>query len=437
MAVLFLLLIVGGLAYRMTSADQRARVISDAIEIARTVKTVATRHHPEYEVFRDTSRARTRYVIATPVIIAIEVLVGWRMLAGAGAWNDPHTLIGWGASFGPRTSNGEWWRLLTSSFIHSGGFQVVIDAVVILQLGVTLERLLGPFAVALVFLSSGAFASLANLSAHPAGVTTGTAGAIFGLYGLLAASLGWHEFRRRSPDDSDEDTLSIPVVAMRRLGVVAIGFLVFSVLGGRVGIPEWTGFVIGLAQGIALAMRISHRASTPRQLGSTALAAAALAVICAVELAHIADVKPEIARVVATEERTAATYQTALDAFKHGRMTAESLADVAERTIVPELQAEDARLEKLRNVPPEYQPLITDARAYLRLRSESWRVRATALRGTSASLRRAATPATDTSWRLQTESRHRSNMMAAGKAEGTERASLEVFERVKALAPEL
>ena len=102
--------------------------------------------------------------------------------------------------------------------------------------------------------------------------------------------------------------------------------------------------------------------------------AVVLAVACAIPLRNIADVRPEITRVVATEERTAATYQAASDAFRKGRISAEALAQLAERKILPELQAVDARLTALRNVPSEHQPLVTDAREYLRLRSKAWRV---------------------------------------------------------------
>ena len=45
-------------------------------------------------------------------------------------------------------------------------------------------------------------------------------------------------------------------------------------------------------------------------------------------------------------------------------MTADALAELAERTNVPTLEAVDARLEALRNVPPEYRPMVDDAREY-------------------------------------------------------------------------
>ena len=139
---------------------------------------------------------------------------------------------------------------------------------------------------------------------------------------------------------------------------------------------------------------------------------------------------PEIIRVLATEGRTAAAYQAAYDAFKRDRLTAEALAQLAERTIVPELQAADVRLKALVNVPPEHQPLVTDAREYLRLRCASWRARADAIRRTNAHPGEAPKGTTDASRRLHGEARFRSNMAAMGKAETAERASLEAFQRI-------
>jgi hypothetical protein len=131
--------------------------------------------------------------------------------------------------------------------------------------------------------------------------------------------------------------------------------------------------------------------------------AAVVVLASAITLRNIADVKPEIARVLAIEERTAAAYQSGSDAFRKGRLSADGLAQLAERTIVPELQAADARLKALTNVPPEHQPLVADAREYLRLRSAAWRAHAEALRKTRGMPERAPDGATDASWRLQAE----------------------------------
>src|SRR6185295_12114177 len=147
--------------------------------------------------------------------------------------------------------------------------------------------------------------------------------------------------------------------------------------------------------------------------GAVMAAACVLALMCALTLRNIADVKPEISGVVATEERTVAAFQTAVEAFKKGRMKADALAQFVERTIVVDLQAADARLKALRNVPAEDQPLVTDAREYLRLRSDSWRARAEAIRATNAEADAAAHGGADARARLQAEARVKSNRASA------------------------
>jgi hypothetical protein len=156
-----------------------------------------------------------------------------------------------------------------------------------------------------------------------------------------------------------------------------------------------------------------------------------MAVACAMPLRNIADVTPEIIGVLATEERTVAAYRSAYDAFKRQRTTAEAVAQLAERIIVPELQASDGRLKALVNIPPEHQALVADAREYLRLRCASWSARADAIRKANADPREARGATATASRRLHGEARFRSNLTAMGKAESTERASLEVFQRIR------
>ncbi len=98
---------------------------------------------------------------------------------------------------------------------------------------------------------------------------------------------------------------------------------------------------------------------------------------------------------------------------------------------MPELQAADARLAVLSNVPLAHQPLVADAREFLRLRGESWRLRADALRRTSTVQRRTPEDSASAGWRLQAEARFRKNNTAMGNAESAERASLDAFERVR------
>ena len=134
-----------------------------------------------------------------------------------------------------------------------------------------------------------------------------------------------------------------------------------------------------------------------------------VAIMSAVPLRGMADVRPEIARVLEVEQRTAATYQAAVTQFKLGTVSPDGLAQVIERKVMPELQAMQTRLKALGRIPAEHQPLLAGAEEYLRLRDESWRLRAAAL--------------------------HKSSMPALRKAETAERASLEALDRLKPAEP--
>jgi hypothetical protein len=92
-----------------------------------------------------------------------------------------------------------------------------------------------------------------------------------------------------------------------------------------------------------------------------------------------ADVRPEIERLLAVESQTTAIYDAAAAQFKRGTLDSESLARIIEGKIKPQLQGVRVRLMSIDNVRSDHQPLLEKAREYLRLRDESWRMRAEAL----------------------------------------------------------
>ena len=77
------------------------------------------------------------------------------MLVGTGSFSDPATLVGWGASLATRTTNGEWWRLLTMTFVHAGLFHLLVEVGALVSAGLVLERLLGPLAFGGVYVAAG------------------------------------------------------------------------------------------------------------------------------------------------------------------------------------------------------------------------------------------------------------------------------------------
>jgi membrane associated rhomboid family serine protease len=370
-----------------------------------------------------------------PALVAVNVLVFLMMGWGSA---EQETLVGWGASFGPRTTNGEWWRLVASMFVHTGMFQLLVNCAALVQLGLILERLVGHITFGAVYVAAGVLASLVSLSDYPLAVSVGASGAIFGLYGLLLASTAWTAINRPSVPAAEAEPapgstfgfsdiprteraetgeadrslgevnqgVTITLTAARRLAPIAAIFFLYNLASGALGSgAEVAGFAAGFICGVVLTRGVS--ASTPPvpRVAITMAVTLVVAVVSAVPLRGMADVRPEISRVLAVEESTASLYRGAVAQFKLGAVSADALAQVIERKITPELHAVQARLKTLGRVPPEHQPLVANAEEYLKLRDESWRLRAAAL--------------------------HKSSMPALRKAETAERASLEALERIK------
>jgi len=427
LALPILLLVVGGIAWRAMSKDQRLHALRTVDSwLAMAADTYRTHGRAELAAFRTAIRARGRWPVATISLAAASVAAWWWMRSQAIAQGDPAALLAVGGNFGPRTSNGEWWRLVTAIFLHGTVTSLIVDVAAFVQVGWTLERIAGRTALAEVFLAGGLFTGLAGLSMHPTSVMSSAPGAAAGVYGLfvIVAAAGW---LLRSPT-------TIPVVTLERLLPVTIVFLLHAAADTTAGgAAPLAGFVAGGFVGLAALKGLRERTPPMRRMACTAAAALIVAAGFAVSLRGILDVRPEIEQVVRLENRTASVYHSAAVSFQRGKMTAADLARMIDRTIVPEFQDADAHLSALRGVPIDDEPRIVEAREYLRLRTESWRLRAEGLRMTDRSVRGASRTAddSDVAFRVRAQTLYQSAQMASGKADGAERASLDAFARLR------
>jgi membrane associated rhomboid family serine protease len=424
MATLIGLVVIALVAWRAMSKEQRIAMLR-AIDVALT--TAKEHGRDDLARFNAARRARARWVIVTAALAAANVAIFlWGPNAQAAVSVPGADALAWGASFGPLTSNGEWWRLVTAMFVNRRLVLLLVNVAALVQVGLTLERLAGPLAFGIVYFAAGILAGLAGLSAHPMSAIAGPAGAIWGLYGMLAA-VAVRLWRRQSD-------LRLPLAEIERLAAVAAVFAVANLLDrGEGGVTQLAGLAAGIFLGVGVARDAAARSVPARRAAIAGGVALAIAVAWAAPLKGVLDIRPEIDRVVEVEQKTAGRYQAASEQFRTGRVTVETLTALIDRSIVPDLQAAAARLDALRGVPPEDAPRVADAREFLRRRVESWQLREQALRLTEKSVNSGVKSAgdSDASFRERVQGQYATMLMANGKADGAELASLAALRRLQ------
>jgi membrane associated rhomboid family serine protease len=147
------------------------------------------------ECSRDRTKVRTlRSTTSDPVVtfalIAVNVIV---FLAegqfGVGSTSTGSTLYDKFALFGPAVANGDYWRIVTSGFLHAGLLHIGFNMYLLYLLGQMLEPAIGSVRFALIYTVSLLAGSLGALIVSPNAVTVGASGAVFGLMGAAAVEL--------------------------------------------------------------------------------------------------------------------------------------------------------------------------------------------------------------------------------------------------------
>lgn len=95
-----------------------------------------------------------------------------------------------GALWGPLVFSGQWWRILTFSWVHFDLVHLVSNMVVLWILGKRVERVLGTVTFALLYLSTGLIAGLTILGLHPEVVSFGASSGVAGLIGASIVIYG-------------------------------------------------------------------------------------------------------------------------------------------------------------------------------------------------------------------------------------------------------
>jgi membrane associated rhomboid family serine protease len=124
--------------------------------------------------------------VITYALIAVNVLVFLGELAGGGAVasRGGGSVIDNGGLIGSAIAQDhEYWRLVTSGFLHAGLIHIGFNMYLLYILGTLLEPAIGRARFAILYFTSLLGGSLGMLLLQPDSLTVGASGAVFGLMG--------------------------------------------------------------------------------------------------------------------------------------------------------------------------------------------------------------------------------------------------------------
>jgi rhomboid protease GluP len=333
----------------------------------------------------DTPRVSLKqwFQCATIVLIALNVLAFVIMvMQGVSAFSPTaNSVLKWGADYGPLTLNGQWWRMVASTFLHFGLIHLLFNMFVLFNIGLFIESLAGHSLFVALYLVCGLGGSAASLAWHPSTVSAGASGAIFGLYGALLGYL----LRHRG---------SIPADSLASLRKGAFTFIGYNLLFGlRPGV-DMAAHLGGLATGFMLGVFLIQPPSTSGSSSSSGELANSSAeltpssnwrvpVAVAIGLALIAvpvtvlpktdDYLAEYERLANMEEKGLELFNASLKQWQTAQITSQQYSDILEKRILPPWRAERESIENLKVSQDQAarKRLLVE---YLRDREEGWQL---------------------------------------------------------------
>jgi rhomboid protease GluP len=229
-----------------TQDEEDARRIAQALPATMSAAGIAVKE------YAGQLASLNRGDFVTKGLVAANILVfGAAGLVGAGFLaSNVQVLQAWGTNFGPLTTDGQWWRLVSSMFLHFGVFHLAFNMWALYVGGRLAERLFGAWAFALIYFASGLAGSLSSLLWNPAVNSAGASGAIFGVYGAMLAFF----LRKHS---------AIPPSVIQQQRWSGLVFIGFNLMNGfsHAGIDN-ADHVGGLAAGFLLGLVLTRPLGT-------------------------------------------------------------------------------------------------------------------------------------------------------------------------------
>lgn len=202
---------------------------------------------------RRAAAARVRHTSATMILLGlivamfvVEVLVGGPGALMTGPSSSTLVRLGASVALYPSGSGvigvatGQYWRLVTATFLHAGIIHIAFNAYALWIFGTVVEQELGTARFLLIYVVTGIVAGAASYAFGPDAVGVGASGAIFGLFGAFVT----YNYRRRHL-----------AIAAARLRMAVTLVVLNTVLALSIPGIDWRahvgGFFAGLIAGFA------------------------------------------------------------------------------------------------------------------------------------------------------------------------------------------
>lgn len=183
---------------------------------------------------------------ASALLLAINIGVFLGMTATGVSVINPtgSALLKWGGNYGPYTTGGEYWRLVTAAFVHGGIIHIIFNIWCLYTLGPICERVFGRVQTIAIYLLTGIGGSLLSIAYDPLRLSVGASGALFGIAGAVIAGAKFGE-------------LSLTAGQKKALISSMASFIVISFVWGGIrdsvdNMAHLGGFVSGLMIGLPL-----------------------------------------------------------------------------------------------------------------------------------------------------------------------------------------
>lgn len=174
-----------------------------------------------------------RYYPVTSLILLINVAV-FIFLSFNGGSTTPQTLAEYGAVTNVPPYD-QWWRVITAIFLHNGFSHLLSNSFGLIVFAPPLERLLGSWRYAVLYLASGIIGNVISLELYQQSansvVAVGASGAIYGIYGaFLYIAL----FQRQIMDEASRKTMYTILVLGLIFTFVVPGIGIWAHVGGLI-----------------------------------------------------------------------------------------------------------------------------------------------------------------------------------------------------------